>query len=614
MNEIDAKAENLSSLLKAKFKIDFYQREYRWEEEQVKGLITDLTRKFDECYKQGGGHSAVKGSDHYFLGPIIISGEEEPYSIIDGQQRLTTLTLLLIHIYRLLGNDEEQLTQLIFTKQGGERLFHIAIQEREKCMEKLLDNNNFDETGRFNSVKDVKDSLKGETNKNIIDGFENVTKLFPYERTDDNKLPDFVDWLKNKVYLVVITPPSAADAYIIFETMNDRGLSLTPTEMLKAYILANIEDSRRDNAHKIWRERVTLLRQSIGKTEDAGAISTWLSSKYGETQSDYNLINPKFHRWVRNHKKDIGLLKENGYEHFIEKDFEFYSCWYYNLRVAAIAKEGMETGLEAVHYWEQNSLQYLVLLAPLRREDSKQDIMRKLRIVSAYLDILIARRIWNRDLITRDAMLDTMLKTMLLIRDKDPKTLVELLTKRLLEENKTFDTKDQLVLYRNGPAIHKFLARLTDYIETSSGKHSMYLEYTRGKGHYQIEHILPKISGKEDPPKGFKDQDEYVNNRNRIGGLLLLPRSFNASFGKRPYEEKREYYHTQNLLAKSLYEKTYTEPDPGFKRFIDSSKLPFEPHPQFGMNELNARQELYRGLAKIIWNPERLRLAYEAKA
>src|SRR5437899_11626615 len=82
------------------------------------------------------------------------------------------------------------------------------------------------------------------------------------------------------------------------------------------------------------------------------------------------------------------------FAHFIEKDFAFYARQYLRLRQAA---ETLTRGLECIYYNAQNNftLQYPVLFAPLRVEDAEEEILRKLRITGSYLDILIARRIWN---------------------------------------------------------------------------------------------------------------------------------------------------------------------------------------------------------------------------
>ena len=77
---------------------------------------------------------------------------------------------------------------------------------------------------------------------NIIGRYPDIDESFPEELRDD-VLAYFVDWLIESVHFVEITAYSDGDAYTIFETMNDRGLSLTPADMLKGYLLANILDT-----------------------------------------------------------------------------------------------------------------------------------------------------------------------------------------------------------------------------------------------------------------------------------------------------------------------------------------------------------------------------------
>ena len=171
----------------------------------------------------------------------------------------------------------------------------------------------------------------------------------------DSALPYFADWLIENVHLVEITAYSDADAYTIFETMNDRGLSLTPTDMLKGYLLANIDDAeRRNTANQLWRTQVTRL-QDIGKEEDADAIKAWLRSQYasirdrkrGAVPRDFDRIGTEFHRWVREREESLGLSSGAEFARFIEEDFAFYGRWYARLRQVA---ETMAAGLESIHY------------------------------------------------------------------------------------------------------------------------------------------------------------------------------------------------------------------------------------------------------------------------
>lgn len=146
---------------------------------------------------------------------------------------------------------------------------------------------------------------------------------------------------------------------------------------------------------------------------------------------------------------------------------------------------------------------------------------------------------------------------------------------------------------------------MTAYVETKSGRPSRYHEYVQrgGKNGYEVEHIWSNHPDRhKDEFSHPNDFDEY---RNLIGGLLLLPKSFNASYGDLSYREKQEHYYGQNLLARSLNAKAY-EHDPGFLRFIQESQLPFRPHVEFKKADLDARQALYMKLAECIWDPKRL--------
>ena len=192
------------------------------------------------------------------------------------------------------------------------------------------------------------------------------------------------------------------------------------------------------------------------------------------------------------------------------------------------------------------------------------------------------------------------------IRGKASTEIAQILSTRLAGETETFASNDRFRLHgMNGRQIHWLLARMTEYVETRSGMPSRYAEYVQRGGRHsnEIEHVWA------DHPEWHEDEfahpSDFQEYRNRIGGLLLLSKSFNASYGDLPYVKKREHYLKQNLLAQSLHELAY-EHHPGFLKFVKESGLPFKPCPQFKKNDLDARQELYRRLAEEIWHPGRL--------
>jgi hypothetical protein len=602
--EIDGKGKTVRELLAGrKYSIDYYQREYKWLTKQVAELIDDLSTKFLESYESGHERSAVAEYGHYFLGSIIVSDKDGEKFIIDGQQRLTTITLLLIYLQHQLQDTEQrgQLAELIFSQKFGKRSFNLDIPERTYCMDALY------------SGKEFVSNDPSESVANILARYSDIDESFP-EELRDVALPYFVDWLIESVHLVEITAYSDGDAYTIFETMNDRGLSLTPADMLKGYLLASITDADdRVRAGKVWKERISAL-MDLGKDEDADGIKSWLRSQYADTirerkrgaaPEDFDLIGTEFHRWVRDHEDRLGLEKNNEFVRFIDRDFAFYSHWYGQLRKAA---DTLTPGLECIYFNAEHNftLQYPVLLSPLRVQDSEETILQKIRIGASFLDILIHRRIWNWHAIDYSTMQYAMFIIMRDIRGKTADELVEHLSSRLDADSETFVSNESFRLHgMNGRQIHRLLARMTDFIETRSGMPSHYVEYAKrgGKEGLEIEHIWADHADRHEDE--FTHPSEFAEYRNRVGDLLLLPKSFNASYGDLRYEEKLVHYDSQNLLARSLNPNAYDH-NPGFLRFVEKSGLPFRSHSEFRKADLDDRQELYRQLAEHIWNPNRL--------
>ncbi len=603
--EISGEAKKISELLHRKYTLDYYQRGYRWQTNQVTDLIDDLTNKFSDNYQSGDARSQVENYTHYFLGSIIISRTRGKRFIVDGQQRLTTLTLLLIKLRQMLEDENQrgQLATLIFSEIYGQRSFNLDIDERESIMNALYSEESLD---RFVSID------QSESIRNIAARYNDIENHFELEI---EQLPYFVDWLLQNVYMVQITAYDDGDAYTIFETMNDRGLSLTPAEMLKGYLLSKFDDTiQRNSANNAWKNRVQILKD-IGKDEDANAIKAWLRSKYAEeirertkgaSPRDFELIGTQFHRWVRTNEERLGLNSDNGLGHFVEKDFVFYTCNYEKL---VRASKELITGLECVYYNAQNgfALQYPVLLSPLLITDSDEQISKKLKIVSRFLDILIHRRIWNFRAISHSTMFYAMFLLMREIRGKSSAELIEILQMRLTEDSESFSNENRFRMHgTNRKKVHQILARITDFIEIKSenANASNYASYCQqGTSGYEIEHIW--ADHPERHQNDFNHEHDFQEYRNFIGGLLLLPKLVNASINDKPYCDKLMTYAGQNLLAKSLHESAY-EHNPGFRQFRESSELPFHAYSEFNKEELDMRQKLYQLLAEQIWNPDRL--------
>ena len=253
MREILGKAKTVSELLKGvKYSIDYYQREYTWKTKQIQELIDELSGKFLEEYHPEHERQKVSDYPHYFLGSIIISKKEGANYVVDGQQRLTSLTLLLMLLRNLQQGREVNVNidECIVSERYGDISFNIHVNERKPCMDAIYQN----------TLDEYDPSDGSESIQNLYNRYHDLEEYLP-EELHGRALPYFIDWLLENVHLVEIIAYSDDDAYTIFETMNDRGLSLSPTDMLKGYLLANMTEINRLPANNLWRDRVHQLNE-----------------------------------------------------------------------------------------------------------------------------------------------------------------------------------------------------------------------------------------------------------------------------------------------------------------------------------------------------------------
>ena len=619
MNRIQPYRKSIRELLSnVKYDIDFYQREYAWKRLHVEDLLNDLHDKFIASYLPQHDRAQVESYPHYFLGAIITVKENGQAYIVDGQQRLTTLTLLLIYIHHMFNDDD--IRRLIFSKKYGERSFNINVPERVGCMQALFDGTTFDATEHPDlSVR------------SLVARYEDIQELFPDSLKDDDVLPYFVDWLIDNVDLVEIETYTNDDAFTIFETMNDRGLSLGQSDMLKGYLLANINSyQQKTDANDLWKKRIVEF-VNIGTETNTDEVDSffkaWLRAKYAETtrerkkgavNRDYENIG-QFHRWVHDNKERIGLENAQDFYDFITQQLDRFAGYYIAMRQASL---DLIPGREEIYYnaYLYFTSQYMLALAPLKLEDNNETVLEKIRLVTTFLDIYIARRIVNSRRIVYDTVRDTMFKLMKTIRNKDVSQLRTCLLGKLMNEQDTFTPPVQLSLFdstnnykpyrlkkTNRRQMRYLLARITSYIEQQSNINTNFRTYTdtdaKGKLFFEIEHIwADKYEQHRDE---FAREDDFQDQRNDFGGLILLPRGTNQSFGAAVYENKVQYYLRENLLAASLHLQTY-EQNPNFKNFMRRSGLPFEAHEQFKRSDLEKRHGLYRQICEQIWNPDRL--------
>jgi len=587
-----------------KYSVDYFQREYNWGTKHIEQLVTDLTSAFWTEYSKGDPRKAVQGYNNYYLGPFVISEKNGARSIIDGQQRLTSITLLLIYLNNLQKDLEqkENIEPMIFSEKYGDKTFNLQVEERIPCLEKLFN------SGEYNSNDEDDASVV-----NMASRYQDIVQSFPDEIKGE-VLPHFLDWLRHNVVLVEIIAYSDDNAYTIFETMNDRGLNLTPTEMLKGYILSRFDEpKKRQRANESWRVAVQKL-QSYEKDEDQRFFQAWLRSQYAETirvgkagskNEDFEKIGTRFHSWVRDSLELMGLRAESAsdFEELIEERFAFFLRAYL---LILEAEQKLTEGLEHVFYIHKwgiaSSLSYPLLLAPLTLDDDESTVRDKLNLVARYIETFVIRRSVNFRRFASSSIRYTMYTLVKEIRGKGLDEVREILVGKLAEMEEGFDGVESFYLHGQNKRFVRFLlARMTGFIEQQSGENKSFETYypTNKAKPFEVEHIwADKFAEHKDE---FDHEADFKEWRNRLGDLVLLPRGINQSFGSKPYSKKLRHYVKRNLLVQSLCEVAY-ENYPAFRKMCESYGLPFRHHPEFKKADIQERQALYRRLCEIIWN------------
>jgi uncharacterized protein with ParB-like and HNH nuclease domain len=461
-NNIQADAKKLIELLdKKKYVVDYFQREYKWEFKHIEQLIIDLEASFNSNYQLVHTIDDITGYNSYYLGPIVICDIDSKRSIVDGQQRLTSITLLLIFLNNLQkdSSDPEEINDLIFSKKGSRKTYNIEVPDRTKILD-VLYNDKLDDF--------IIDDENDESIKNMYERYNDIKNIFP-ENLKGSVLPLFIEWMKDKIVFVEILAYSDENAYTIFETMNDRGLNLTPTEMLKGFLLNHIKDADKVNEiNIIWKEKISQFHY-YSNQEDMEFFRAWLRGKYansirntskGAGNEDFEKIGTRFHTWVKENIKDIGLNNQDSFYYFIKGDFVFYSSIYGKIKKAErYYNEELENIYFSKYLGLASSLTYPLYISSINKLDDDITIDKKLALVSRFLDVLSITRTINGKSITQSNMRYYIYSLVPEIRNKNLEELSVILKNRLESNREQIFDIDNFRVYNNRKFVHYLLAR-----------------------------------------------------------------------------------------------------------------------------------------------------------
>lgn len=491
------------------FEIPSYQRPYSWTDKEVGELLDDLIE-------------ALKQSDveNYFLGSVIlVKAPGLPRSeVIDGQQRLTTLTILFSVVRDLLSEtakrshvDEFVTAEKDPMKAGSTGKVRLQVREKDRPgFAKHIQN-----TGATAKGVDIK-ALKG----NVRRFAENAIVLRKrLSKMEEDELSDLVTFLRDNCWLVVVEVVDASSARRIFQVLNARGLDLSPTDILKAELLDHLPDDGQDEAAAQW----DAWEESVGR------------SSYAQLFAHIRMMHAR--EKPRTALED-GFAKDVG--DFPDKPQQFLTATLEPV-VSAYTTLVDRAKTETLYGEKVASL-----MASLRRVDNADWWPPVLQFVQKYGDrsdfIAIFESFLERFerltyylFVTRQRVGDRIAASARVLdaMDKEePEDIVKANVlmvglKRQVEMIRVLDGD----LYRMSRVCRPVLLRLDEYLSDNAASYGSTVS---------VEHVLPQTPSKTwTQTFTAEEREEWTH---RVGNLVLLTRNKNTQANNKSFDDKKTGY------------------------------------------------------------------------
>jgi len=599
------------------YDVDFYQREYKWNDKlsykPVSSLIKDVFYRFDlEKYNpnQEIKQDYISSLEWYFLNSFLTNTIKGKKYIVDGQQRLTTLTLILIALYHLSKFYElqsyvtDKVKNLIVGNTEYGFNFWMGFRDRKTALEDIFNNN-----------LDYKKKAKNISEKNIYENYELLYKLLEQKFTNQHRLHMFISYFNERILLIETEIDKDKDVAMVFEVINDRGVPLKPYEIIKGKLLSQIEIGDREKYVNIWENQINMLYE-MGEGHIDNFFSLYFRGKYSLTAEKYQLLEQsRYHKTIFIEEfDDIIQLKDNeaNVRIFVESVLPYYATLYIDMMNYS---NEYNSDFESIYFNALNDQngQYVLAMSAMKLND--EDCKEKLKNISYQFDRLFS--LLNlMNCYKANEFNNSIIGLLPQIRDKNNKEITELFHKCLIAslcknyDILTLDSPYRYDFFKNvgyttfGARFLRYLfARIDHYISDNSdlpefGSYYQLVIQTKGRDKYHIEHI---ITNNEKNISLFTDEDEFNLQRNRLGALLLLKGKDNESSGAELYEEKKKTYNViGTYYAKTLLNDMYHK-KVEFVNFNNNKQLGFKPLNTYGKNEIEERHKLLFKLIKLVW-------------
>ena len=596
--------------------IDFYQRDYKWTEEPVNRLLDDVFHQFDETYQQ---HSALDPKrEHidamypwYYLNTYVTNTVGGKVFVVDGQQRLTTLTLVLLKLLSKAKESESKTEKWLERKiagySGTEHEFWMNHVQHIHVLEALMDDMAASEI----------DISTGITAANMVRNYQLISRELDSRLTSLHKLDTFIHYFLYRLVLINLSVDTT-HVPMVFEVINDRGVRLKPYEILKGKLLGQIEKVELDsgNFNQIWESNVDEVN-AFRDDEIDNFFRHWLKAKYADTRKSGQRFDGDYHREM--FKKDVNellKLEHNASEvkAFLNGAFRYYTTLY--ARVWAATQEQSEP-FQSVYCNSLNELdtQYMLILSACEVDDPEES--EKIRVVASELDRMFSL-LQLQGAYDSNEFATRLFEISSEIRDQsaasipaifEKHVIAELKERRGAEVSQAFNSQ----FFRN-MSIDRLNTRFTRYVFArleallahgmkQQMKHDLrQLVTLRGaKNGFHVEHILSRND--ENLRLFGNDEEHFDHERNRLGGILLLKGKDNISSSNELFTDKLKSYSSTLLWNETLRGDCYKS-NLDFRDFYKSNGLAFRAMERFGPEELEERQKLLFDLCLLIWPSE----------
>lgn len=574
---------NVNKMMADFYVVPSYQREYVWTERHVEQLLQDVFDEFPE--------TAASQSVEYFIGSVVVCpGEDGTLDLIDGQQRMTTLFLIMCairdHLRDLgappLDTIANQISATSIDDHGLEtKRFRVSLQYEDSA----------DILERVGMGESITDRLLPRTRSvtNIQRAYECIRAFLVKEfGANDAEARRFYAYLINHVKIVRIRTQSVAHALKVFETVNDRGIGLDAMDLLKNLMFMSADRAQYEKLKNLWKELVDTLFEANEKP--LRFLRYYILARY--PVEGYRLREDQIYRWFSKNEAVCGFGQEPV-------------GFVLQLRDAARAYTNFAGGKNA----DGSPNRYLSNIYALSYAARQHHIL-----------LLAGMQLQPVDFIELCRHLENLFFAYNITREptKDFERLFATWAPELRSCSDWDDLQSFLKRYFD-PAKERLAARfefalgeLTEnavprypmrYIIGKLAQHVNEAAYGPGEAdlglfvkEQDVEHILPQTPSQE-LIHAFDEPDQYWAYVPRLGNLTLLENGINQSVSNKPFAQKRLGYAKSHFLIT----RTIAEPIELGNTKIDRSVAGLSTFETWDSTAVERRQEMLVALAHKVW-------------